>query len=138
MPEFLSLIAAADIADRIEVRAHAGRAHPAKDQVGRRAMLRREEDAREVVGSFGYRAEFVDPANDLLAQGGDSAAQRLPRSLLQASHDDLWPADRFIKSFVAAFARLDSPADENRRKTKARARRMLNRVAYKADNSPNF
>ncbi len=39
-----ALIAAADIADRIEMRVHAGLAHPGQDQIGRGAMLAREED----------------------------------------------------------------------------------------------
>ena len=50
------------------MRAHAGRAHPAQDQVGRCAMLRGEEEARQMLWRFGDRAELVDPADDLLAQ----------------------------------------------------------------------
>ena len=40
-----------------------------QDQVGGRAMLFGEEDAREMLRRFGDRAEFVDPADDLIAEG---------------------------------------------------------------------
>ena len=40
----IALVAAADIADRVEMRAHAGRAHPGQDQFGRRAMLPGQEN----------------------------------------------------------------------------------------------
>jgi hypothetical protein len=48
----LAFIAAADISDRIEMRMHSGRAHPAQDKVGSGTMLFREEDACKMLRCF--------------------------------------------------------------------------------------
>src|SRR5713101_4743493 len=64
----LAFVAAADVSDRVEMRAHSGVAHPAQDEVGGRAMLVGEEDAREMFWRFGDRRQFVDPADDLIAE----------------------------------------------------------------------
>src|SRR5947207_14631829 len=64
----LAFVAAADISDRVEMCAHSGIAHPAQHKVGRRAMLFGEEDAREMLGRFGDSRQFVDAANDLIAE----------------------------------------------------------------------
>ncbi len=67
-PGTIALVSAADIADRVEMRAHPGRPHPPEDQFSRRAMLPGQEDAGEVRFRLGDRAEFVDPIDDLLAE----------------------------------------------------------------------
>jgi len=64
----LAFVTAADISDRVEMRAHSGIAHPAQDKVGGRAMLFGEEDAREMLWRFGDRRQFVDAADDLIAE----------------------------------------------------------------------
>ena len=64
----LAFVTAADISDRIEVRAHSCFNHPGQDQVSRRAMLGRQEDAREMRRRFGNRRQPVDPLDDLLAE----------------------------------------------------------------------
>ena len=63
-----TFITAADIADGIEMRAHAGLAHPFQDQLGRGAMLSREEDAGEMLAVFRDRGKLVDVADDLAAE----------------------------------------------------------------------
>ena len=64
----LAFVAAADIADRVEMRTHAGVAHPAQDEFGGGAQLAGQIDAGELVGFFGDRRELVDPADDLFAE----------------------------------------------------------------------
>ncbi len=62
----LAFVTAADISDGVEMRPHSGVAHPAQDQVSRRAMLFGKEDAREMLWRFGDRRQFVDAADDLM------------------------------------------------------------------------
>ena len=81
-----ALVAAADIADGIEMRVHAGFAHPGQDQIGRGAMLFGEKDAGEMLVVFRNRAERVDPADDLLAE----------RELLQPGRSHVHPAHAFV------------------------------------------
>jgi hypothetical protein len=64
----VALVTAADVADRIEMRMHAGLNHPVQDEVGRRAMLPSQEDARKVLRRLGNRGQPVDPADDLIAE----------------------------------------------------------------------
>ncbi len=64
----LAFIPAADISNRVEMRAHSGLDHPAQDQVGRRAVLWGQENACEVVGGLGNRPQPVDPADNLIAK----------------------------------------------------------------------
>jgi hypothetical protein len=47
---------------------HAGFNHPIQDEVGRRAMLPGQEDARKVLRRLGNRGQPIDPANDLIAE----------------------------------------------------------------------
>jgi hypothetical protein len=47
---------------------HAGFNHPVQDEVGRRAMLPGQEDARKVLRRLGNRGQPVDPADDLIAE----------------------------------------------------------------------
>ena len=60
----LALVAAADIADGIEMRGHAGVPHPRQQEIGRGAVLGGEEDPRQMIRRLGDRAERVDPADD--------------------------------------------------------------------------
>ena len=64
----LALITAADIADRIELRAHAGLAHPAHDEVGSGAVLSGQEKPRQMLLALGDPAELCNPTNDLVAE----------------------------------------------------------------------
>jgi len=64
----VAFVPSADIADGIEMGAHAGLAHPPHDEVRGLAQLLAEEDAGELLGLFRDRAELVDPANDLIAE----------------------------------------------------------------------
>jgi len=41
---------------------------PAQDQVGRRTMLVRQKDARQMLRRLRDRRELVDPADDLIAE----------------------------------------------------------------------
>ena len=75
----LAFVAAADVADRVEMRAHAGRPHPGQDQVGRGAMFPGEEDPRQMLRRLRDRGELVDAADDLLAERR-FAARPLPLS----------------------------------------------------------
>ena len=59
---------AEDIADRVEMRAHARLAHPGQQQIGRRAMLGGEENPRQMLRCLRDRRQFVDAANDLFAK----------------------------------------------------------------------
>ena len=87
----VAFVAADAVADRIEARRHAGVAHPAQHQRVDRALLRRQEDAREAVGLLRMRGQrltaIVDPlrvdrherlvalcANAGCASGGEIAA----------------------------------------------------------------
>jgi len=69
-PRPLAFVAAADIADRIEMRAHAGLTHPAEDEVRRRAQLLGEIDAGELAVFLRDRRELVNPTYDLFAERG--------------------------------------------------------------------
>ena len=66
-----ALVAAADVSDRIKTGAHACLNHPAHDQLGRRAMLGCEEDARQVIRRLRNLRQPVDPADDFLAKRRD-------------------------------------------------------------------
>src|SRR3954463_2898266 len=59
-----AVIAADGIADRIERRAHAGFAHPAEYEVGGRAVLRRQEDARQAARQLALPGELVAALHD--------------------------------------------------------------------------
>ena len=64
----LALVTAADIADRVEMRAHAGLTHPGQQQVGCRAVLVSEKNPRQMFRRFGNFCQFVDAANDEIAE----------------------------------------------------------------------
>ena len=64
----LAFVTAADVADGVEMRGHAGLAHPAQDEIGGGAMLRGEENPRQMLRRFGDRGQCVDPVNDLVAK----------------------------------------------------------------------
>ena len=51
----IAFIAAADVADRIEMRGHSGRSHPGEDQFGRGTMLPGEENPRQMYRRLGDR-----------------------------------------------------------------------------------
>jgi hypothetical protein len=67
-PRNLAFVAAADISDRIEMRAHSCLNHPVQDKVGRRPMLPGEKNAREMLWRLGNRCQPVDAADDLVAE----------------------------------------------------------------------
>ena len=50
-PGTFALIAAADIADGVEMRGHAGISHPGQDEIGRDAMFRRKENPRQMLAA---------------------------------------------------------------------------------------
>ena len=64
----LAFVATTDIADRVEMRTHAGLAHPAQDEVRGLAQLLGEIDARELAGLFRNRGQIVDPTHDRFAE----------------------------------------------------------------------
>ena len=64
----LALVTAADIADGVKMCVHAGFAHPAHDQLCRRAVLARQEDPRQIARVLRNRRQGVDPADDRLAE----------------------------------------------------------------------
>ena len=64
----IAFVTAADIADRVEMRAHAGLAHPGEDQIGGHAVLRRKENPRQMLRRLGDGPELMDPADDLIAK----------------------------------------------------------------------
>jgi hypothetical protein len=67
-PGTFALIAAADIADGVEMRGHAGIPHPRHQEIGRDAMFRRKEDPRQMLRCLGNRPELIDPAYDFIAE----------------------------------------------------------------------
>ena len=67
-PGTVALITAADIADGVEMRGHAGILHPGHQEIGRDAMFRRKEDPRQMLGCLGNRPELIDPAYDFIAK----------------------------------------------------------------------
>ena len=69
-PRPLALVTAADIADGVEMRGHAGIAHPGQNEIGRGAVFRGEENPRQMFRRLGDRPEPVDPANDFIAEQG--------------------------------------------------------------------
>ena len=54
-PGTFAFIAAADIADGVEMYGHPGIFHPGQDEIGRDAMSRREEDPRQMRARLGNR-----------------------------------------------------------------------------------
>ena len=67
-PRPLALVAAADIADGVEMRGHAGVSHPRHQEIGRGAMFGRKEYPRQIIRRLGNRPELVDPAYDFVAE----------------------------------------------------------------------
>ena len=64
----IAFITAADISDRIEMRGHAGLAHPAKNEIGGDAVFGGQENPRQMLRRLGNGAELVDPADDFVAK----------------------------------------------------------------------
>ena len=64
----VAFVTPADIADGIEMGAHARFNHPGHDQIGRRAMFHREKDARQVIRRLRNRRQPIDPADDFVAK----------------------------------------------------------------------
>lgn len=64
----LALVAAADIADGVEMRAHPGLTHPRQDQIGGLVVLFGQKNPRQMLRRFGDRSERVDPRHDLFAE----------------------------------------------------------------------
>src|SRR5258708_7696182 len=59
----LALVAAADIADRVEMRAHASLDHPGQNEIGGDLVFGRKENPRQMLRRLRERPELVDPAN---------------------------------------------------------------------------
>ena len=70
----VALIAAADISDRVEMRAHARLDHPGQDEIGGDLVFGRKENPRQLLWRLRDRSELVDPADDFIAE------QELPRA----------------------------------------------------------
>ena len=66
----LALVTAADIADGVEMRGHAGIAHPGQNQIGGDAVFGGQENPRQMLRRLGDRPERVDPADDFIAEQG--------------------------------------------------------------------
>ena len=56
-------------AHRVEMRGHAGLAHPEKNEIGGNTMFGRKENPRQMRWRLGNARELVDPADDLIAEG---------------------------------------------------------------------
>ena len=67
-PRTVALVTAADIADGVEMRGHAGILHPRHQEIGRDAMFRRKENPRQIFRRLGNRPELIDPADDFIAK----------------------------------------------------------------------
>src|SRR5215468_9770140 len=89
-----ALVASADVADRIEMGAHASLAHPAENEFGGSAMFAGQIEAREMVLHPGNRAEFRDPADDLFAEREPLKAGRICVDL--AHFLPAWPLAKSI------------------------------------------
>ena len=64
----IAFVSAADIADRVEMRAHAGLAHPDENEIGGGAVFGRKENPRQMLRRFGNGRELLDPADDLIGK----------------------------------------------------------------------
>ena len=79
----LAFVATADISDRVELRLHPGIPHPRQNKIGRRAMLWREKDARQLTWRLGDRGQGIDAPDNFLTQGW-----RAESSGLRTHHGD--------------------------------------------------
>ena len=64
----VAFVAAADIADRVEMRGHAGLAHPGQNQIGGVAVLRRKKNPRQMLRRLGDGPELVNAGNNFIAK----------------------------------------------------------------------
>src|ERR1700742_3264045 len=84
----LAFVTTANIADRVEMRGHAGLAHPLQQQISSGAMLWREKYPRQRVRRLGDRRQRRDAADDLFAKRsvsrGFSHSHFLEADLLRA------------------------------------------------------